>query len=182
MLKQWNYWEERLQKMLLKGDSPWFDNVDTKTVIEDKEGLLHQAGLEAIKEIGSRLGKDPEKWLWGKLHRIEFVNPIRTEGFGKGLIGGGIYPFPGSVDTLCRGMYDYDKPYDVTVSASLRMVADLGDEEKILAVLPGGVSGRLFDPHTTDQIPPFIDDGKLYWWFSDEAIKAHAKHKLTLVP
>jgi penicillin amidase len=182
MLNQWNYWQERLQKMLLKGDSPWFDSVDTKTVIEDKDGLLHKAGLAAIEEIGSRLGEDPEKWLWGKLHRIEFVSPIRTEGFGKGLVGGGIYPFPGSVDTLCRGMYDYDKPYDVTVSASLRMVADLGDEEKILAVLPGGVSGRLFDPHTTDQIPSFISGGKVYWWFSDEAIKAHTKNNMTLVP
>ena len=182
MLNQWNYWQERLQKMILEGDSPWFDNVDTKTVKEDRDGLLHQAGLEAIEAIGSRLGKDPEKWRWGKLHTIEFVSPVRTEGFGKGLVGGGIYPFPGSVDTLCRGMYDYDKPYDVTVSASLRMVADLGDEEKVLAVLPGGVSGRLFDPHTTDQIPSFIDGGKVHWWFSDKAIKTHAKNSLTLVP
>jgi penicillin amidase len=182
MLNQWNYWQERLEKMLLEGDSPWFDNVETKTVKESRDDLLHQAALEAIEEIGSRLGQDPEKWLWGDLHRIEFVSPVRAEGFGKDLVGGGIYPFPGSVDTLCRGMYDYDRPYDVTVSASLRMVADLGDEEKILAVLPGGVSGRLLDPHTTDQIPSYISGGKVYWWFSDETIKAHAKNTMTLVP
>jgi len=54
--------------------------------------------------------------------------------------------------TLYRGIYDFSKPYKVTVSASLRMVADLADPDKILAVLPGGVAGRQFDPHTTDQV------------------------------
>ena len=182
MLNQWDYWQERLEGMLLQGTSPWFDNVETKTVRESRDDLLHQAALEVIGEIGSRLDEDPGKWRWGELHRIEFLSPVRTEGFGKDLVGGGSYPFPGSVDTLCRGMYDYDRPYDVTVSASLRMVADLGDEEKILAVLPGGVSGRLLDPHTTDQIPSYIRGGKVYWWFSDKAINAHTKNTLTLVP
>jgi len=182
MLSQWTYWQARLEKMVLEGDSPWFDNVETKNIREDRDDLFHKAALEAVTEISSRLGDDPDKWLWGRLHRIEFVSPIRPEGFGKNLVGGGSHPFPGSVDTLYRGMYDFDQPYDVTVSASLRMVADLGDEEKVLAVLPGGVSGRLLDPHTTDQIPSFISGEKMIWWFSDKAIKAHAKSTLTLTP
>ena len=84
--------------------------------------------------------------------------------------------------TLYRGLYDFSKPYKVMVSASLRMVADLADPDKILAVLPGGVAGRQFDPHTTDQVQSFMDGNKVYWWFSDEAIKAHTKHTLTLSP
>ena len=40
----------------------------------------------------------------------------------------------------------------------------------------------LFDPHTTDQIPSFISGEKMVWWFSDKAIKAHAKSTLTLAP
>ena len=70
----------------------------------------------------------------------------------------------------------------MTVFASLRMVADLGDEDKVLAVLPGGVSGRLFDSHHKDQIEPFMKGDTLYWWFSDKAIEAHTKAILVLKP
>jgi penicillin amidase len=62
------------------------------------------------------------------------------------------------------------------------MVADLADREKVLAVLPGGVSGRLFDNHCTDQIEPFINGQKVYWWFSDAAIEAHSRNVLVLRP
>jgi penicillin amidase len=62
------------------------------------------------------------------------------------------------------------------------MVADLGDPDKIAAVLPCGVSGRLFDPHRTDQMRRYMDGGKLYWWFSDKAIAEHAASELVLLP
>ena len=88
----------------------------------------------------------------------------------------------GSGETLYRGIYEFDKPYTVKISASLRMVADLADPDKILAVLPGGVTGRQFDPHTTDQVEPYMKGTKVYWWFSDAAIKAHTRHTLTLNP
>ena len=64
--------------------------------------------------------------------------------------------------------------------ASLRMVADLSDSEKVEAVLPGGVTGRQFSPHFHDQVPVFVDGGKDYWWFSDKAIADHAQHELLL--
>jgi penicillin G amidase len=62
------------------------------------------------------------------------------------------------------------------------MVVDLGDEDKVLAVLPGGVSGRLFHPHAKDQVEAFMNGDKLYWWFSDKAIEEHARTRLELVP
>ncbi len=79
MLSQWTYWQARLEKMVLEGDSPWFDNIETRTIREGRGDLFHKAALEAVREIGSRLGDDPDKWLWGKLHKIEFVSPIRPE-------------------------------------------------------------------------------------------------------
>jgi penicillin amidase len=62
------------------------------------------------------------------------------------------------------------------------MVADLGDEDKVLAVLPGGVSGRTFDRHMKDQIQPFMRGEAVYWWFSDRAIRQHCKAVLELNP
>ena len=182
MLDKWYFWEERLEKMVVKGTSPWFDNVNTKDIKETVDKLLHQAARDVTETLGSRIGQDPKKWVWGKVHQLEFVSPIRREGFGKRLVGGGSHPFLGSGETLCCGMYDFNDPFNVTISASLRMVADLGDDDKVLAVLPGGVSGRLFDPHTKDQIKAFIHGNKVYWWFSDTAIQEHSKTTLVLSP
>jgi penicillin G amidase len=180
MLDDWYFWEERLQAMVLEGTSPWFDNVKTDNVKEARDELFYQAGLKVGQELGSSIGKDPQQWLWGKIHQMEFVSPIRRKGFGKGLVGGGSHPAPGSCETLYRGIYNFNEPFGVTTSASLRMVADLSDEDKILAILPGGVCGRLFHPHTKDQVEAFMNGDKVYWWFSDKAIKEHSRAVLTL--
>ena len=103
-------------------------------------------------------------------------------GVGSAFLGGGAHPMDGSQETLYRASYDFNRPYDVTLSASLRMVADLGDNDKILAVLPGGVSGRQFTGHYRDQIKPFVNGEKRYWWFSDREIANHAKTEQKLVP
>ena len=182
MLDNWYFWEERLQKMVIDGNSSWFDNVDTGNKKEGRDDLFHQAALNVSKKLQPTLGDDPAGWLWGKVHTHEFLSPIMRSGPGKELLGGGSHPASGSGETLYRGMYDFNKPFNVTISASLRMVADLGDQDKILAVLPGGIAGRQFDPHTTDQIKPFMGGEKVYWWFSDEAIKEHTKNTLTLNP
>ncbi|NQU13952.1 MAG: penicillin acylase family protein [Desulfobacteraceae bacterium] len=91
-------------------------------------------------------------------------------------------PMGGSGETLYRGWYGLGKPFSVTNCASLRMVADLADKDKIAAVLPGGVTGRLFSPHQKDQVEAFMDGSKSYWWFSDKAIEDHTKDILVLKP
>jgi penicillin amidase len=182
MLNNMYFWQERLQKMVLENNSSWFDNVDTSDKTETRDDLFHQAALNSAKNLKSTLGADPAKWLWGNVHRHEFVSPIRRSGPGSEWLGGGSHPVAGSGETLYRGIYDFNEPYKIIVSASLRMVADLGDPDKILAVLPGGVTGRQFDPHTTDQVEPYMDGTKVYWWFSDKAIKEHTQHTLTLSP
>jgi len=88
----------------------------------------------------------------------------------------------GSGETLFRGLYGYDKPFEVAICAALRMVVDFSDKEKVVAVLPGGVSGRTFNPHQKDQIDAFMSGEKMFWWFSDKAIDKHAKSKLVLKP
>jgi penicillin G amidase len=182
MLDNWFFWEERLQTMVLDGSSPWFDNVRTEGVRESRDDLFYKAGLKISQDLASSLGKDPKRWVWGSVHQIEFLSPIRTKGFGTGLLGGGSHPAPGSGETLNCGIYRFSEPFDVVVSASLRMVADLSDQDKVLAVLPGGVCGRLFHPHTKDQVEPFMNGDKVYWWFSDSAISEHAKTRLELMP
>jgi len=70
----------------------------------------------------------------------------------------------------------------VVVSAALRMVADLADDEKVIAVLPGGVSGRAFTRNFVDQVDDYMSGEQNYWWFDDGLIDQHAQSVLTLLP
>ena len=88
----------------------------------------------------------------------------------------------GSGETLYRGKYHFNEPFNAYYIASMRMVVDMADNDKVLAVLPGGTSGRILDPHYKDQVKAFMSGEKLYWWFSDEMIKEHAESTLTLTP
>jgi len=182
MLKNWYFWEERLMKMVLEGTSVWFDDIATPDKIETRDDLFHQAGLQAKKDLEDKLGSNPEKWRWGKIHQFTLVSPIRRSGFGAGFLGAGSHPMGGSGETLYRAIYNFDQPFAVTLPASLRMVADLGDDEKVLAVLPGGVSARMFDPHRDDQVKAFMNGEERYWWFSDHAIREHGRTTLVLSP
>jgi penicillin amidase len=182
MLATWYFWQERLQEFVLSGASDWFDDVRTPEVRETLEDLLHRAALDAAAAFKTATDLELAQCPWGKVHQHAFVSPVRRQGFGAGLLGGGSHPAPGSGEVLCRGIYDFNEPYRVKTSAALRMVADLADSEKVLAVLPGGVSGRVFNPHTTDQIEAFMSGEKKYWWFSDQAIQAHTRATLQLVP
>lgn len=43
-------------------------------------------------------------------------------------------------------------------------------------------SGRQFTGHYRDQIEPFMNGEKRYWWFSDGQIADHKKAEQTLAP
>lgn len=182
MLRNWYFWQERLSKMVADGRGAWFDNVNTPDQIETRDALFHLAALEAAAELRTAIGGDPKKWHWGQVHQMEFVSPIRRQGLGKAVLGGGSHPAAGSGETLYRGLYEFNEPFAVKIPASVRMVADLSDDDKVLAVLPGGISERLFNPHSTDQIEAYMNGDHCYWWFSDRAIQEHCRNTLVLKP
>ncbi|NIB41712.1 penicillin acylase family protein [Pseudomaricurvus alkylphenolicus] len=175
-------WQERLEKMIMDAQSPWFDITTSRASEETLDDLLYQAAIAAKNSLQEKMGEDPMQWRWGEIHTIEFNSPLRSKGFGKSLLGAGTHPFPGSGETIHRAAFGFAQPFDTSFSASLRMIADLSDTEKVLAVIPGGTSGRLFSPHRDDQVQAFVTGEKRYWWFSDEKISQHAVSRLELIP
>ena len=182
MLNLWYFWQERLEIMILEGNSSWFDIISTPHKKETLNDLIQLAALKAKDELSEKLGKGIDSWKWGKVHQIVNTNPIRRKGFGKDWLGGGSHAMGGSGETLYRALYDFNNSDEIEKSAALRMVADLADGEKVIAVMHGGVTGRTFHPNFKDQIDAYHDGSKLYWWFSDKKIQEHKKSELTLIP
>lgn len=174
------FWSERVYSMLNGGESDWFDNRNTPQT-EGRDDMIRAAALDAWSSLESSLGANPRKWRWGDLSRLRISNPLPT---GNRLVnrflGGGDYPRTGSPETLWGS---YGSPsYGAWGIDSLRFVADLGDPDKVLAVIPGGVSGRLLDPHLNDQLPSWLSGEINYWWFSDESINANMHQEITFSP
>lgn len=182
MLGNWYYWQERFQQMVTAGDTDWFDDQGTPEVTETMTDMIQRAGKAAIARMSPELGSDPKSWDWGKVHTIQWYNPLRRSGVGTDWLGTAKLPMDGSTETLYRGMFSFGEPYDVAVSAALRMVVDFGDSDKVRAVMGGGTTARTFHPHQKDQVEAYLSGEPKHWWFSDEAIKEHAKSSLQLVP
>ena len=176
------YWSQRMHRWILDGQSTWFD-VESTNATETLVDVIQAAAMAAHQSLQAQLGTDIEAWQWGDLHQMEFVNPLRREGIGKSLLGGGSHRMGGSAHTLYRASFDLAEPGNkVRYSAALRMVVDLADDDKVLAVLPGGVSGRLFSDNFVDQVDEYMNGEKLYWWFSDRLIDEHAQSEYKLLP
>ena len=180
-LSNWYVWQQRFDALVQDGTAPWFDDTRTPEV-EDLPALIQRAGKAAIARLTEDYGRSRSRWAWGEVHQIHFTGPLRQDGFIGNLTGNQSVPMAGSGETLLRALYPYDEPFNSKWFASLRMTADLNDGEKVRAVLPGGAVGRTFSPHLSDQLESWTqDDAETYWWFSDEAIEAHAVSTLTLV-
>jgi penicillin amidase len=83
---------------------------------------------------------------------------------------------------VLRALTPFMGGFDVEFFASMRLAADMGDDEKIEAVLAGGVVDRQFHPHQKDQLPAWSEGRLLPWWFAPQQVEAHAQKRQQLVP
>jgi penicillin amidase len=150
--------------------------------VETRDDLFRLAAHDAIAELASRFGDDPQRWRWGDIHTVTFFHPLVPGEWGARLLGGGVNPMAGSGETLNRAIAAFDDPEHAKIIDSTRIVMDLSDPDKIEGHIPGGVSERLFDRHQQDSLPLWLQGKPGYWWFSDEAIREHTVATCTLVP
>jgi penicillin amidase len=180
-LGQWYAWQERFDELVKTPDSPWFD--DTRTPQKETLGdLVRRVAAAARPELQTRHGADATKWKWGDEHRIHFFSPLRRSGTGRDFLGFAEAPMSGSGATLLRALSPFLEGFNVQFFASMRLVADMGDDDKIEAVVSGGVVDRQFHPNQKDQLPAWTEGRLLKWWFAPQQVEAHAVKRQELVP
>jgi penicillin amidase len=181
LLGQWYMWQERFDELVRTPDSPWFDDARTPQT-ETLPDLVRRAAVTVRSDLAAKHGTDAAAWRWGDAHRIHFFSPLRRTGAGRDLLGFPERPMNGSGETLMRALTPFLGDFQVQFFASMRMVADMGDDEKIQAVVSGGVVDRQFHAHQKDQLPAWTEGRLLAWWFSPQQVEAHARQRQELVP
>jgi penicillin amidase len=134
---------------------PWWDDLRTADVIEQRDAILKASFEQAYAEGVERFGEDIDRWRWGELHTITFRNATLGEsgiGLIENIFNRGPFPAHGSNDVVNQICWSAYEPYQVNCIPAMRAVIDLGDLGNSLMIHVVGQSGHPMDAHYDDFI------------------------------
>lgn len=169
---------ERLLRLLAGGiDESWWNDVGasgTQTRAEILDAVL--AKLDAA-------GAPP---TWGEVHQVSFDHPLaRFPIIGKQVSASwsrGPFAVSGDSVTVNALAWNERRPFAVTSIPALRFVAEVGNWDDSILVLPVGQSGRPWSPHYSDQISSWMRFEPVRFPFTREAVEGSAAARLELLP
>jgi penicillin amidase len=146
---------EDLTSVYLAGAETWTGSVLTRLLGEPNgwldDDLLLAALDEAIEEAHGR--------TWGELHRLFLAHPLASIPGLEALFVAADAPFGGDDHTVSQGGPDDAAGLRAGVIASWRVVWDLADLDRSVAIFPAGVSGNPGSPHWNDQSSQYLEGG-----------------------
>jgi len=170
--------------VLFEVDHPLFDDITT----DEKETFydtLFLAFNETIDYLTEEMGKNPNKWNWGTLHKIEFSHVFGGVAPLRPLFNYGPFPFEGSDQSLNRGGYNKNNAlkgdFKVDITASIRYIVDFSDLGGSLMVLSTGQSGNIFSSHRNDMADLFLRGEYCRWYIDREDFESGADGILKFV-
>jgi penicillin G amidase len=140
----------------LAADSAWCDDVRTPAK-ETCADFASSSLSRAVALLGERLGEDPGRWRWDRLHRARFPHgvfdrvPVLSRFFSLESGTGG------DASTVNVGAYRRDGSFLMTDGPSYRQIVDLSEVSRSLYVNTTGQSGNVFDRHYRDFLPLWRD-------------------------
>ena len=177
-------WMAVMTRLLRHPDSPWWDDVDTSDVVENRDVILGKAMQEARDELVRLQSRDPKRWTWGHLHQLRLDRPTFSSGswMAGALFDRHGHGAPGGTGAVNATAWDPRAGYAVTSAPAMRMVVDLGDLDRSRWVNLAGQSGHAFDEHYTDQVDLWLDGRTAPWPFSGAAVRRATDDTLVLRP
>ena len=162
----------------------WWDDLRTST-LETRDDIFKTALAEAVTEVEAQLGKDPARWTWGALHTTTFKNEsLGRSGVApiEALFNRGPFATAGGSSIVNATSWDPVLGYAVNWGPSQRMIVDLADFDRTLAVHTTGQSGHAYHVNYIDMADPWrtIQYFPLPWTRAE--VTALAVNRLVLEP
>ena len=177
-------WYAVIKNLVEQPNNLWWDDRNTAEV-ENRDRIFKQALVKAVDELENTFGSNPEKWTWGKLHKINFRNvTLGKSGVAliERLFNRGTYQTAGDGETINANRWKANQSsFEVTHIPSLRMIVDLASFDNSQAIHSTGQSGHAFNRHYTDMIEPWrnIQYHSMPW---EDNIDRKAESTLLLIP
>jgi len=159
-----------LQRVLTERPATWLP-----ATYKNYDELLVVAADESVKKLEHDTGSAKiEDWPWKRFDSLDMLHPIGRQGWLKSLFSITGKP-QGGTSFSPRAATRHHGP-------AMRLVANVGDWDHSLMVIPGGQSGQLGSSHYSDQFSSWYEGKAVTAPFSDAAEAAVRKHTLTLKP
>ena len=175
-----------VELVMSRPDSHWWDNVETPEQ-EKQSDILAQALNETYDDLIERAGKNPEKWRWGDFHTATFRNQtLGKSGIGavEAIFNRGPFRTGGGNDIINATSWGGEEPapFEVVWLPSMRMIVDMADFTRSLAINTTGQSGHPYHKHYDDQCEDWAAVRYAPMLWERAQVEAHAEGVLTLTP
>jgi len=159
-----------LQRVLTERPPSWLPSA-----YKNYDELLVAAADQAVQQLQRDTGSSKiEDWPWKRFDSLDMFHPLGREGWLKKLFSITGKPQSGTAFSP-RAATRHHGP-------AMRFVANPGNWDDSLMLIPGGQSGQLGSSHYSDQFSYWYEGTPIVAPFSDSAQSATRKHTLTLTP
>ncbi|HEU0370110.1 MAG TPA: penicillin acylase family protein, partial [Candidatus Acidoferrum sp.] len=159
-----------LQRVLTERPPSWLPSA-----YKNYDELLVAAADLAVQQLQRDTGSSKiEDWSWKRFDSLDMFHPLGREGWLKRLFSITGKPQSGTAFSP-RAATRHHGP-------AMRFVANPGNWDDSLMLIPGGQSGQLGSSHYSDQFSYWYEGTPIVAPFSDSAQSATRKHTLTLKP
>lgn len=142
--------------ILGREESPYFDDIRTKEK-ETKADMIAASLADAYEFCEDEMGA-PEKWKWGKLHKIYWRSEITKDlGIASWYFNHGPATHEGDSHTINVGHYAWGESFDTFAIPAMRLVVDFNRQDPAELIIHTGVSGLPSSPHYDDQVKYFLE-------------------------
>ena len=175
---------EFMANVLAEESAECVDDLRTTDVKETFADIVRTSFRQAVAALEKELGRNPERWQWGRLHRLRLDHPMGAVRVLDRIfhLNRGPHPVPGSFCTVCPYGYPLGDGFDSRVGASHRHVFSLANWDDSLTVLPAGESGIPSSPFYCDQTKLYVQNMYHADYVSRDLVEKSASFRMKILP
>ena len=159
-----------LQRILTDRPAKWLP-----AAYKNYDELLEAAADRAVGKLAEQSKSErAEDWAWEKFNSLDMFHPIGREGLLKTFLSITGKPQSGTLYSV--------RAATKTHGPAMRFVANPGNWDESILLIPAGQSGQPGSSHYSDQFSYWYGGKPIFAPFSDAAEARATKHTLTLKP
>jgi len=166
-----------IEKENLSENSTWFDDINTKDVIESRDDIVTKSMQSAIEIVGEK--------KWGEFQSVTMAHPLAQVPILSSLLNLERGPFSrgGTAGTLNASFnFITEDGFKTIVGPSWRFIIDFSDIDAATVVIPSGQSGHPQSSHFFDFYPLWVKGDRWNVPFSENIVQKNAVSKVLLQP
>jgi penicillin G amidase len=148
-----------------------------------RDELLRASLAQAMDQAAALQGPDPSTWAWGRSHQALLEHPLSplVPPQERARLNAGPVPRGGAHDTVGNTGYGF-RDFRQIAGSSFRLVVDVGDWDRSLAMNSPGQSGDPASPHYKDLFESWARDESFPLLYSRDRIEKASEQRIRLEP